>query len=115
MKEPEIEDSFSKHLTLLEGILKKNKDKECLKACLWGRQILRAKSAEKRTDLCIEFKREHLVIKVMTFILTSFISIQTIAEAYSDIKQLYGSFPEEEFKPHAIFLTKMLYEKVLLH
>ena len=115
LKEPEIEHSFSKHLMLLEAILKKSKDKELLKACLWGRQMLKYKSMDQRAGLCNEFKNQHLVVKIMTFILTSFISLQTIVESYAEVKAQYGEFPEDVFKIHNEFLTKLLYEKVLLH
>ena len=115
IKEPEIEQSFSKHLMLLEAILKKSKDKELLKACLWGRQMLKYKTLDQRAGLCYEFRNQHLVVKIMTFILTSFISLETIVEAYAEVKAEYGEFPAEVFKIHNQFLTKLLYEKVLLH
>lgn len=101
-------------MALLEQMLKKTKDKELLRTCLWGRQILKTTDAMERTDLCMRGSREHLTVKVMTWILTSFISMETIVEAYTEVREQYG-FPAEEFRPHAAFLTKLLYEKVMMH
>ena len=114
LNEPFLLERFASHLALLESLLKKTKDKELLKVCLWGRQILKAKTGEKRADLCQEFSRNHLVIKVMTYFLTCYISLETIVESYCEIKALYG-FPADIFQSHCVFLTKLLSEKVLLH
>ena len=115
LNEPVILEGFAKHMALLEQLLKKTKDKELLKTCLWGRQILRAVTGDKRADLCQEFSKNHLVVKVMTWILTSYISLGTIVEAYAEVKELYGGFPADVWGTHNEFLTKLLFEKVRLH
>ena len=114
LNEPFLHERFANHVALLESLLKKTKDKELLKTCLWGRQILKAKTGEKRAHLCQEFSQNRLVVNVMTYFLTCYVSLETIVESYCEVKELYG-FPADIWHTHSAFLTKLLSEKVLLH